>query len=205
MSARKGQESERIVLALLAAGRSSRMGSPKSLLEIDGERALARLLRFARACALEPLVVLGFDAERVRAGVALDGVQLVVNPRPERGQSSSVRAAAQALASPASFALLPVDHARLREATLRKLAEAFRVREPGVAIVVPSYRGRRGHPLFGDDGVRCEFAALADDEPAHVVVRRDARRILHVEVDDPAVVEDLDTPDDLRRAPRGRT
>jgi len=192
--------SRELIVALLAAGRSSRMGRPKALVELDGERALARLLRLARNAELRALVVFGFDAADIQSGLGIElaDARVVVNPRPELGQSSSVRLAAQQLVGEQSLVLWPVDHARVAEATFRRLLAAFRARSPSIEMVVPSYRGRRGHPLLAGPGARRELAALKDDEPAHGVVRRDLARVLHVTVDDPMVVADFDTPEDLR-------
>jgi molybdenum cofactor cytidylyltransferase len=207
---------ERLVVVVLAAGRSSRMGFPKALAAIGDETALARVLRIARAHALPVQVVLGFDAERIRAEairarVALAEGEVVVNAAPERGQSSSLRTGAAAVADGSAVVLWPVDHAHVAAATFTQLLAAFRARAPAIALLVPSRGGRRGHPLFADAAARREFAALRDDEPGHVVVRRDARRVQHVEVDDPAVTGDFDTPEELahahdtRRDPPGAT
>jgi len=191
------QREDDVHVVVLAAGRSSRMGFPKALAEVAGELALARVLRLARAQRLPVRVVLGFHAEAIRARVPLDEREVVVNPAPERGQSSSLRVGAAALPEGSALALWPVDHAHVAEATFATLLAAFRARERGVALVVPSHAGRRGHPLLGDGAVRREFAALRDDEPGHVVLRRDPKRVLHVVVDDPAVVADFDAPGDV--------
>ena len=191
------QREDDVHVVVLAAGRSSRMGFPKALAEVAGELALARVLCLARAQRLPVRVVLGFHAEAIRARVPLDEREVVVNPAPERGQSSSLRVGAAALPEGSALALWPVDHAHVAEATFATLLAAFRARERGVALVVPSHAGRRGHPLLGDGAVRREFAALRDDEPGHVVLRRDPKRVLHVVVDDPAVVADFDAPGDV--------
>lgn len=194
------------VVVILAAGRSSRMGFPKALAEIGGELALARVVRIARQNRLPVKVVLGFDAAAIRARVALEASEVVVNEAPERGQSSSIRAGAAAVAAGRAIALWPVDHAHVAEATFATLLAAFRSRPDGIALVVPSHGGRRGHPLFADATACREFARLADAEPGHVVLRRFPSRVRHVVVDDPAVVGDFDTPEELSRArePRRR-
>jgi CTP:molybdopterin cytidylyltransferase MocA len=195
------------------------MGFPKALAPIADERrrgcarelALERVLRLAREESLPALVVLGFHAARIARAVDLESVRVVVNPAPERGQSSSVRVAARAVLGgsgrirgalargrgAAALCLLPVDHARVAAATFAKLVKAFRSRRAGIELVVPSHGGRRGHPLLASPRAVRELAALADDEPAHVVVRRDPRRVQHVVVDDPFVLADFDRPSDL--------
>ena len=190
-----------IVVAVLAAGRSSRMGFPKALARLGEETALERILRLADEAALPTLVVLGFHADAIRASLAVAGadrsVRWVVNEAPERGQSSSIRAAARALAPDQSLCLWPVDHARVEATTLARLLHSFRSRAPGIELVVPSCEGRRGHPLFASPTACREFATLGDDEPAHAIVRREPARVDHVVVSDPMVVADFDRPEDL--------
>lgn len=187
------------IAIVLAAGRSSRMGAVKALLDLDGERALARVLRLVREASLRASVVVGHHADAIRAAIDLAGVGVVVNPAPDRGQSSSVQCGAASLPPGASLLLWPVDHARVEAATLATLLAAFRARGRGIELVVPSHGGRRGHPLLAGPAAVDELRALRDGEPAHAVVRRDPARVVHVEVGDRMVVEDFDTPQDLAR------
>ena len=75
---------------ILAAGASSRMGTPKALLDYRGETFLDRLIRVLGAVCDPVIVVLGYHAEQIRAGVN-GRVQFVVNPTPTRGQLSSLQ------------------------------------------------------------------------------------------------------------------
>lgn len=187
------------IVVVLAAGRSSRMGRAKALIELDGELALARVLRLAREQSLRALVVLGHGGDAIRAALDLRDVAVIENPDPARGMSSSIRCCALALPTGAALALWPVDHARVEAATLALLLAAFRARAPGIELVVPRHRDRRGHPLFASARAVDEFRALAVDEPGHVVVRRDPARVAEVVVDDRMVVDDFDRPEDLSR------
>src|ERR1700687_1734387 len=77
---------------VLAAGLSTRMGRNKQLLELRGETVVARAARMALEAGLSPVVViLGHQAELVRAAVAHLPVLTVENPSPERGRARSVR------------------------------------------------------------------------------------------------------------------
>ncbi|MSR46445.1 MAG: nucleotidyltransferase family protein [Planctomycetes bacterium] len=187
-----------LIVVVLAAGRSSRMGSPKPLIMIDGEPALVRVLRIARTARLRAQVVLGFFADEVRSAIDLRGVAIVTNPAPELGQSSSIRCGAAALPPGAAMVLWPVDHARVTEATFVALLAAFRARGQGIELVAPSYCGRRGHPLLAGSAAVDELRTLPPDAPAHTIVRRDPARVHHVSVADRMVVDDFDTPEDLR-------
>jgi molybdenum cofactor cytidylyltransferase len=125
----------------------------------------------------------------------------VVNPHPGRGQTGSLKAGLLAgpIASDA-FLLHTVDHPLVRPEDVAALLAAYAARRPGVDIVVPSVDGRRGHPALYAAGLAAEFGALGDDEPAHRVLRADPARVLHVPLDDPWLVRDIDGPQDLADA-----
>jgi CTP:molybdopterin cytidylyltransferase MocA len=192
-----------VTLAIvLAAGRGRRLGAGKALIDLGGRCALARCLDALSAGGADELrVVLGDDAEQVRAGLGPTPATLLVNAHPERGQTSSLRVGlADGPGSGEGFLLHTVDHPLARAEDVAALLSAFEARPPGAAIVVPSVDGRRGHPAVFESGLAGEFLALGDDEPAHVVVRRDPARILHVEMEAPWLVRDIDTPEDLAAA-----
>lgn len=191
---------------LLAAGRGRRIGTPKALLELDGRAAVLRCLDLLRqGGATRVRVVLGAAADEVSA-LLPDDVERLRNPAPERGQTSSLKLALAA-GPPEDVLLHTVDHPLVRPEDVATLCAAFADAPASVAIVAPSVDGRRGHPTLFRAAAAAEFLALDDAQPAHAVVRRDATRVLHVVLDDPWIVRDIDTPDDLadaRRALAGR-
>lgn len=197
-----------MIAVLLAAGEGRRMGGPKALLELDGLSALERCTASLRDAGMRELrVVLGAEAGRVRARHAdlaacfSDSVRFVDSPNWRAGQTASLRAGL--LAAPvtgAGFLLHTVDHPLVGAADVRALLRAFDARAPHELILAPSVGGRRGHPsLFAAELVP-EFLALGDDEPAHRVLRADPARVAHELLEDPWIVRDLDTPDDLDAA-----
>ncbi len=190
---------------LLAAGRGRRMGTPKALLDLGGRTALECCLAALRAGGADELrVVLGHGAEEARARLpadALAGVEIVLNPDPDRGQTSSIRAGlAAGPGAGACFALHTVDHPLLRAEDLAALLAAFARRAAGQRIAVPVVDGRRGHPALFERELAAEFLALGADEPGHRVVRSDPSRVLAVPSDNAWLVRDLDTPEDLAAA-----
>lgn len=190
------------VLALvLAAGRGLRLGQPKALMDLGGEPALARVLATLGAAGLTRLtVVLGPDAAAVRAAVDLSGATVRENPEPERGMSASLRVGLAGRAPPTSVLLHTVDHPLVGAADVARLLAARDVAPEGTAVIAPSVGRRRGHPTWFAPVAAAELAALADDQPPHVVVRRDPGRVHHVELDDPWIVRDIDLPTDLADA-----
>jgi molybdenum cofactor cytidylyltransferase len=125
------------------------------------------------------------------------GWPCVTNPAPERGMATSVElgfAYVLERLAPASAALLwPVDHGAVRADTLGRLlgmAAADR-------IVVPVFGGRGGHPtLFGRDSWPALARCSALEQGARTVLRADPGRVIRIDVDDPGVVDDVDTPAD---------
>lgn len=182
---------------VLAAGASARMRVPKALLDAGGVTFVARLVETFAAGGCEPVVVVGASgtgalAEEVGRGPGA----LVVNPDGRGGQIGTLRVALDHLEGmadpPAALAFTPVDNPFVAPATVRALVEAWRT--SGAAVVLPRFGDVRGHPALVDMNVAAEFRAEGLREGARTVVRRDPGRVLEVEVADPGVADDLDTP-----------
>lgn len=184
---------------ILAAGESARMGHPKALLTYRGDPFLVSILRAAYAAGVERrVVVLGNDAANVKANIDLSDVTVVRSEDLAAGPIGSIRAGIrEVLNHPVEAALVwSVDRPHVAVATIEALIGAFR--ESGLPIVVPSHGGRRGHPVLFGHAVFEELLDAPDDQGARAVVRRDSGRVLAVPVDDPAVLENLNTPREYR-------
>jgi molybdenum cofactor cytidylyltransferase len=184
---------------ILAAGASSRMGSPKALLEYRGETFIERLVRiFSRVC--DPvIVVLGHHIDRI-APVIEGKAQVVVNPSPERGQLSSLQTGLAALPKNADgFLFLPVDCPAVDEATVEHVVQAFEQRQPDTLIVVPQFTGKHGHPVCAVRSLADEFLALPADAQARDVVHSHVSHTLYMDVDDPGILRDVDDPESYRQ------
>lgn len=196
--------SVRSVGIVLAAGASRRMGTPKAGLELGGQSFLARAVAALAAGGTDVRVVVT-GAARTSVAAALpagDDVTLLDNPAPDRGQLSSLKIAlvhAAATWPEAAVAVVGlVDHPAVRGATVAALLEAARGPAPS-AIVVPAYRGKRGHPVAFARAVWPELLGADDARGARSVVRADAERVRVLDLDDPGVLIDVDTPADLQR------
>ncbi len=175
------------------------MGAPKPLVELDGRPLLAHVLDAVRASDVgETVVVLGFEADRVRSAVPLGEARVVVNPGFRDGMSSSLRAGVAAL-DPSSRAFFVVlgDAPFVRSSTYAAL-RAARART-GARIVLPTYRGVRGNPVLIDRTLETEVDRISGDRGCRALHQRHPEETVEVPVDDPGVVVDLDTPDDLAR------
>jgi len=181
------------------------MGTPKALLDFRGQPFVVRILEALAAVELKPrVVVLGMDAPRIRPALAAHECLIVESPDVTGGPIASLRAALAALRAvrPAGILAWPVDLPHVRVATVERLLAAHR-RAPAPAVL-PAFAERRGHPVIWDASL---FAELETSEAA---TRHGARAVLHahesqlvtVTVDDPAVIDDLNTPQDYERLVR---
>lgn len=186
---------------ILAAGASERMGRPKALLDIRGETFLDRLIRVFAAAGASPVVVLGNDAERIAAASRLAATaMLVLNPHPELGQMSSLRCGLQGAPAHADLVFFtPVDSPGVQADTILRLREAWESggRPP---VVTPRHSGRNGHPVGVRRDVCRELLASGPESTARDILARHRDATLRVDVEDAAVLWDLDDEDALRSA-----
>ena len=187
---------------LLAAGDSSRMGSPKAILDApDGRPFVASIVRSLAAAGVgEIVIVTGRDHDRVVAVINDDAPPLIPrfvrNPDPSRGQLSSLWAGMDACVTADTEALMVtlVDVPLIAPDTIRRVIDVWRrTRAP---IVRPAIGDRHGHPVIFDRAVLEELRAAPLDAGAKAVVRAHAREVIDVPVDDEGSLTDVDTPAD---------
>jgi molybdenum cofactor cytidylyltransferase len=191
-----------VAVVILAAGKSSRMGFPKPLLQWNGRSFLDHVLDKYSRIGLPVWVVLGEHNEQVRSEVDLAKVHVVVNPHPELGQLSSLQIGLRQVreSSGRQFSGVvfhPVDHPAVQLSTVRTLVETHFLYPQ--CLLLPRHAGRRGHPALFPEKLYAELAAAPLDQGARWVVRRHPELIRDVEVPDPAVLLNVDTPEEYRR------
>jgi molybdenum cofactor cytidylyltransferase len=179
---------------ILAAGASSRMGTPKALLDYRGETFLDRLIRVLGAVCDPVIVALGYHAGEIRAK-AHGRARFVVNPDPSRGQLSSLQTALAEVPDDAEgFLFLPVDCPAAEPETVRRIVEAFYTTD--ALLLIPRFEGRRGHPVCARRELIAEFLALPAGGQAKEVVRRHEPHYL--DTLDAGVLSDIDDPEAYR-------
>jgi molybdenum cofactor cytidylyltransferase len=192
--------SNRLDGILLAAGESRRMGYPKPLLTIDGTTFIEKIAATMLAVVPRLVVVLGAHADRIRRAIPRDErIVIVENLNYSRGQLSSLKIGLGAVQSEAEGVIVHLaDHPVVRVESFRAIVDSFgRTRKP---IVIARSGGQRGHPLIFDRSIFVELRSAPEGEGARHVVNADASRVEYVDLDDPGINLDLDTPADLVRA-----
>lgn len=170
------------------------MGVPKALLEIGGVTFAQRLAStFSTVC--EPVLLVTGAVTGILADPAIE----VHNPDWPLGQLTSLQAGLRAIpaGSPAVF-FTPVDCPLFRPDTVALLWNAFE-RNSSVKLVIPRQADRRGHPVLAGPAAASELLALPPTAQARDVVRAARPETLYVDVDDPGIFADIDTPADYRR------
>lgn len=183
---------------ILAAGESSRMGTDKALLDYGGSTFLERLIRLFLPRVSPVVVVLGHNAEKIHATLApRPGLAIAINPRYRTGQLSSLQTGLRALPDEAPGALVTlVDHPAVAAATIDAMLERFASAPP--PLLIPRFQGRRGHPVLFARALLDEILALPPEASAKQVVHLHLEEALYLEVTDPGVLRDVDTPADYQ-------
>lgn len=203
---RQAPRGPRIAILLLAAGRSSRMGGPNKLLvPIEGVPMVARVATRLLASHARPVIaVLGKDAEAVEAALGKLPIARVRNPDFASGLSSSLKRGIAALPEEVEGVVVCLgDMPLVTGRHIGRLIAAFNPLE-GRAIVVPTRRGKRGNPVLWARRFFPEIAALAGDVGARHLIGEYAELVTEVEMEDDAVLVDIDTPEALAAFAQGK-
>jgi molybdenum cofactor cytidylyltransferase len=185
---------------VLAAGESRRMGYPKPLLEIGGRTFIEHIAETMLAVVPRLVIVIGANRERVRAAIPRDGrIVVAENPNYSRGQLSSLKVGLGRIQADSVGAIVHLgDHPMVRVETFRAIVDCYN--RTGKPIVIARHNGRRGHPVIFDRAMFADLLSAPEEEGARHVVNFDASRVAYVDLADPGINLDLDTPDDLARA-----
>jgi molybdenum cofactor cytidylyltransferase len=196
----------RVSGVLLAAGPSTRFGSPKMLAPVGEKKEplLRTVLETWLASGLdEVIVVLGKDADEIREKIGdfsyAAAAQFVENPRWETGMFSSAQAGLAATAADSThIALSPADLPFLSKESLRMvLAAATSLDAGGASLVVPTHAGRRGHPLLIPAALRARVLSWPDSARLNQLFEEPDVTVHYLEGFDETILRDVDTPGDL--------
>ncbi len=192
----------RIAAAILAAGTSSRLGTPKQLLDLDGRPVLAHTLDAVRRAGLEPvLLVLGHQRDEIERQLDLSNLTVVDNPDYATGQSSSVRAALRDLPDAIdAIVFVLADQPLVEPSVIEALASARR--ESRAPIVQPQYAEGRGNPVLIGCELFGELREISGDMGARPVIERHREDIQLVNVTGFHRPDDIDTREDFERVQR---
>lgn len=189
-----------LAAVILSGGASSRMGSPKALLPYQGRPFLEHLLQITTHSKIGVRrVVLGAHPERIAKAVQLPADEVVLNEDWEKGQLSSIHAALRSLPPHTDGILLClIDHPLISAPLVDDLIEAFY--KSGRKIVLPTYQGRRGHPVIFPAKLYDELLNAPQDQGARAVLWTHPTEISEVVTTEQGCILNLNDPETLREA-----
>lgn len=189
-----------ITAVVLAAGKSERMGRPKMLLPFGRETLIETVLAgVLRSRVDDVVVVLGAHRETIEPVVSKFALRTVFNSDFGAGMLSSVLRGLREVPAAAQAFLVVLGDQPFPPATVIDRLIAARERT-GKGIVLPVHQGRRGHPVLIDMRFRDEVTALNPSVGLRQLLRDHPDDVLEVPVRTPAVLMDVDRPDDYRKA-----
>jgi molybdenum cofactor cytidylyltransferase len=190
-----------------AAGRSRRMGGgvQKLLLPLGGTTVIARVvdqLLDALPDSSRVIVITRAGETGVAEALATRPIEIVSNPLPDGDMLSSIRAGIRAAAAGCgAFLIAPGDQPTIPADVIRLMVAAFT--DCPDRIIVPSFEGRRGHPILFSSSMATEVLSLFDGEGLRGLLRLHAGAVVELPVTSRGVVDDIDTPDDYTRLSSG--
>jgi molybdenum cofactor cytidylyltransferase len=189
-----------LAAVILSGGASRRMGTPKALLPYHGATFLEHLVKVTDHPRIGwRRVVLGADAQAIAEGVKLPPEEVVINRDWEDGQLSSIQCGLRSLPSGTDGMLLClIDHPLISRELVDELAEQFY--ESGKSIVLPIYKGRRGHPVIFASGLYEELLSAPLETGARAVVWAHSEEVCEMETSEKACVLNLNDPDAWAKA-----
>ena len=186
----------RVVGVVLAAGESRRMGRLKALLPFGPHTVIEHVLQpLLQADLAAVAVVLGHRAADIAAVLQGLPVQLLHNPQYQHGMTTSVQVALRDITPiPDAYLLALVDQPHLHLEIIQQLLAAFAHTRKG--LVIPTYEGKRGHPIILSAAYRQDVLALGLDQGLNVVTRGHPDDTLEVPVPSDGILRDMDYPED---------
>ena len=191
-----------IAAVVLAAGESSRLGAFKPLLPWPAEDSAEPLVAY-QVCQLREaglglvVVVTGYRADEVATAAIEAGAQVVHNPQYQSGKASSVRTGVAATPEGVPLLIVGVDQPRPARIFRQLVAALLEGRD----LVIPTYRGRRGHPPLFAARLRAELLAVQEESfGLRAVVQRHAGAATYVETESPLALVNLNTTEELAAA-----
>jgi len=176
------------------------MKENKLVVNVDGETLIERVVNTAiRSNADEVVVVLGYEAEKIREKIARLRCKIVVNNRYEKGQSGSVKVGLSAI-SPEAEAMMvfPADVALIDAPSINRVIDEYSGTKS--RIVIASHQHQSGHPILLDRTLFPEVSEIDEDTfGLKAVINRHRAQVKYVDVGSDNVLIDIDTQEEFNK------
>jgi molybdenum cofactor cytidylyltransferase len=192
------QHAPRIAAVVLAAGKSSRMGSNKLLADLDGKVLIRHSVEALKASSVQDIVVVtGNEPELVKKAIEPLGVRFVHNPNYADGLSTSLKRGLTAISAEMDGVLVCLgDMPLIDPQTIDRLVAAYNVAEHRT-ICVPTFEGKRGNPVLWGRQHFIALEGIEGDQGGRLLLDELSDEVVEVDVKSQAVLADVDTPEAL--------
>ncbi|MDH5217967.1 MAG: nucleotidyltransferase family protein [Gammaproteobacteria bacterium] len=180
---------------ILAAGKSTRFGNDKLVYKLDNGRPM--VLQSAlnmRESITETLVLLSRDRETICGECRAHNIATVISENSHLGMGHTIADGIKATSNASGWVIALGDMPFLNPETLLRVKQTI---ENGATLVVPIYKGKRGHPVGFSSAFKSELLSLQGDTGARELLRKHKNKITYLACDDSGVHRDIDVPEDL--------
>ena len=193
-----------ISIILLAAGESRRMGAEnKLLLSFRGQPLIVYMVEhILKVESVEVIVVLGHEANKIRKALEGKAVTFVENTNYKKGMTTSIQAGVAASHQDSKGYLIGLSDLPLMESIdYQKIVDAFLkvIDKNEAVIVVPTFEGRKGHPIVFSAQYRKTILTHQEMEGCKNIVKENAHQIFEVSMENDHGLRDMDTPEDYQQ------
>jgi molybdenum cofactor cytidylyltransferase len=188
-----------------AGGHSQRMGRPKLVLPLGDRTVLEHVVAALQEANVEHiLVVVGPHVPELITLAEKAGADVLLLPEGTADMRATVEHGLRWLEAHRhpreddAWLLVPADHPTLRPAVVRQVIQG-RAANPTSTIVIPTFAGRRGHPVLFTWSHVEPIRAFPKEQGLNAYIRQQPAAVLEVAVESGEILYDLDTPDDYER------
>jgi len=192
---------------ILAAGASTRMGRNKSILpwppgNTEGTTFLSSAISSINVVTKTVVVVVGRNRDELEPIATSCTAFVALNPEPERGHFSSMQVGLQALVALGcdTAIITPVDRPPLGEIQMQHLRRTYEQSSEQVWALIPTHNGENGHPLIAGPPLIQALLRAPVDSNAHQVMSAHAEHLSYLELNDPSVTLNVNTPEEYQQA-----
>jgi molybdenum cofactor cytidylyltransferase len=184
-----------ISVIILAAGKSTRMGTQKLCMQLGEHTILEQTVdNYLASKADEIIVVTGHEAQKIRQLIAHKPVTIVYNPHYYKGMSTSIAAGLQTVRATIQSVVIALgDQPYIHSDIINFIIDEHRSSKKGISV--PVYKGTRGHPTIFDMKYKEELLKLEGDRGGIQVTDRHSDDVFEIDVEYEEVIADIDTID----------